>query len=566
MNTQAPDPPGNEPPVRPTRAASAPRRTTRLRRACARALIGPAALLDRAVGTLFPEPRHRRRRLRLAVLLVLVVLVAGAVPLVAHLRSEKPVAHSRGNPASIPASVPAALRPFYTQTIAWKECGDGAQCGGLTVPLDYADPSARTIRLALIRRPATDPAHRTGSLLFNPGGPGESGLLAVRDHSDFYFTTRLRSRFDLVGFDPRGVGKSAPVHCRSAAPPADSAVVDGTPDDPAEVDRYVASLKDFTASCHADSGERLAHVSTVETARDVDVLRAVLGDARLHYLGLSYGTYLGALYAERFPDRVGRLVLDAVVDPSLTALDSLRGQAAGFQLALDAFVADCATRADCPLGTDVPGSRQRFAELLERLDRTPLPAGEQGTLDKDTALRAVSHALYSKRSWPPLEAALREALAGDGEDLSALIVRPYADNFSEALTAVTCLDLPPALTSTEQVRAQLPSLRRASPVFGEWLAWQALGCADWPVEPVGTPHEVTAPGTPPILVVGTTRDPATPYAEAVGLAGQLASGVLLTHEGDGHGAYNTGSSCVDDAVDAYLIEGRPPAGGTRCSA
>ncbi|WP_455356926.1 alpha/beta hydrolase [Streptomyces sp. SYSU K217416] len=496
---------------------------------------------------------------------LLLGLVAGAGLLTVLLIRDEPVAHSRGDATSIPASVPAALRSFYAQTIAWKACDGGVQCGRLTVPLDYADPDAGTIQLALVRRPATNPAHRTGSLLFNPGGPGESGVKAVQDHTNEYFTTRLRSRFDLVGFDPRGVGQSAPIRCRSAAPPADSGPVDGTPDDPAEVDRYLASLKDFAAACQAGAGARLARVSTIEAARDMDVLRAVLGDARLHYLGLSYGTYLGALYAEQFPDWVGRLVLDAAFDPRINALDSLRDQAAGFQLALEAFLADCATRTDCPLGTDVPGARQHLAELLARLDHTPLPVGEQDTLDKDTALWAISDALYSKQAWPRLEEALRQARAGHGADLLELITIPYADNFWDALTAVTCLDWPPALTSTEQVQAQLPSFRQASSVFGEWFAWRGLGCADWPVKPVGTPHKVTAPGTPPILVLGTTRDPATPYAGAKGLAEQLASGVLLTHDGDGHGAYNIGSSCVDDTVDAYLIEGRPPTKGIRCT-
>ncbi|MGW7370126.1 alpha/beta hydrolase [Streptomyces sp. NPDC054841] len=566
MTAQAPDPHhGSDPPVRPTRSRPVRRGTAKLRRALHRTVTGAAAPPGRVADT--RAPGARRGRWGPAWPAALVGLVAGG-GLLSVLFIHTPALDHQGAAASIDPARSAALRPFYTQKIDWKPCGTGVQCGRLEVPLDYADPGGRTIELALARRQATDPGERIGSLVYNPGGPGGSGVETVHN-PDTYSTARLRSQYDFVSFDPRGVGRSAAISCGPVAPAADSAPVDAvpfdaTPDDPAEITALIEANRQSGAACQADSGARLAHVSTQEAARDMDVLRAALGDAKLNYLGVSYGTSIGTVYAEEYPDRVGRMVLDAAIDPRVNRLDYLREQAAGFQLALDAFLADCATRADCPLGTDLPGARHRLDELLAQLDRTPLPAGEAGILDKDTATAAISTGLYSKELWPLLRAALGQALAGNGADL-ALFNAPDASFSGQAFAAIECLDLPPAVTSAEQVQAEMPSFRQASPVFGEQAAWNALNCADWPAKPVGTPHAVNAPGTPPILVVGTTRDPATPYPWAQGLAEQLDSGVLLTRDGDGHSGYIMGSPCVDDAVDTYLLDGRAPADGTRCA-
>ncbi|MGW7370197.1 alpha/beta fold hydrolase, partial [Streptomyces sp. NPDC054841] len=507
MTTQAPDPHhGSEPPVRPTRTASVLRWTAKLGRALRKALTRSAALLGRVAD--FLAPGARRGRWGPAWPAALVGLVASA-GLLSVLFMHTPSLVYQGVAKIIDTSPPAGLRPFYTQKINWHSCGTGVQCGQLEVPLDYADPGGPTIELALARRQATDPGERIGSVVYNPGGPGGSGIEIVQADPDMFSTPQVRSRYDFVSFDPRGVGQSAPIRCAPMLS-ADPVTVDATPDNPAEVTKYVDVNKEFAASCQANSGARLAHVSTEESARDMDVLRAALGDEKLHYIGVSYGTYLGTLYAELFPDQVGRLVLDAAVDPRVDALDATREQAAGFELALDAFLADCAGRPDCPLGTDLPGARQRLDELLTSLDRKPLPAAEAGTLDKDTALSAILGALYSKDAWPQLRAALEQAQAGNGADLGLMALSGVGIG-QEAFTAIDCLDHPPAVTSAEQVQAEIPSFRQASPVFGEWLAWSALSCADWPAKPVGTPHAVNAPGTPPILVVGTTRDPATPY-------------------------------------------------------
>ncbi|MGV9308060.1 alpha/beta hydrolase [Nonomuraea sp. NPDC003727] len=471
-------------------------------------------------------------------------------------------------PPSVPADA-GALRPFYEQRISWKACEDGFECGRIRVPLDYADPGGDTITVAVNRRRAADQHRRIGSLLLNPGGPGASGL-AFAQESGSVLTDRLRARFDVVGFDPRGVGASAAISC-----PAQTAGTMATPvvrnpriaAEPTASD-YVTAFKEFAARCRAGSGRLLGHVSTVEVARDMDILRGVLGDTRLHYLGYSYGTLLGAVYADLFPSRTGRLVLDSAVDPRAWPSGAPLTQAMGHELALDSFVTDCAGRADCPFGTEPKAAKRNLVALLDRLDRTPLPGAGADRLDRRTAVAIIGMALYSKKSWPAMRAAFADAMGGDGTALLDLGGSGEAgeNNLVEASTANFCLDGPPGLATTAQVEAVLPAIRKVAPIFGEQKAWSGLQCAYWPVKAVGKPHAIAARGAAPILVVGVIKDPATPYRWARGLAGQLSSGVLLTYDGDGHGAYGKdGSACVNDAVDAYLVDGRPPADGKRCT-
>jgi pimeloyl-ACP methyl ester carboxylesterase len=305
----------------------------------------------------------------------------------------------------------------------------------------------------------------------------------------------------------------------------------------------------------------------------MDVLRAALGDPKLYFLGKSYGTSLGATYAEQFPDKVGRFVLDGAIDPRVNSLEAARTQAAGFELALDAFLTDCVARSDCPLGTDKKAARQRLAALLKRTDSNPLPGDGTRTVNEPLATIGVIAALYDKQTWPLLRQALTQANAGNGQ-LLLLFADSYFqrdekgnyDNTMAANAAINCLDSPPAAQTIEDVEKQKDAFREASPIFGETLAWAGLSCTHWPVPAVDKPREIKAAGAAPILVVGTTRDPATPYSWAEGLTSQLDSGVLLTYEGDGHTAYmrGEGTSCIDDAVDAYLIDGRVPEDGTRC--
>ena len=462
------------------------------------------------------------------------------------------------------------LTRFYGQRLAWANCGGGFQCATLRVPLDYAHPQRAQIGIAVVRHPAGDAAHRLGSLILNPGGPGGSGVDYARAATDVVSAPVLAT-YDIVGFDPRGVARSAPVSCVDDRQMDTFVAGDPDPQTAAEQDQVVAEAKLFDAGCQARSGSLLPHVSTRDAARDMDVLRQALGDQRLNYMGKSYGTYLGAIYAELFPTRVGRMVLDGALDPSVGAQQQGRDQAAGFELELRSFLADCAKLgAGCPTGADPVAGEQRIARLFTAVRTKPLPGVGGRQLTEALAQTGIIAALYSTDTWGLLRQALTLAFAGDGRGLMVLSDAytdrgpdgRYHSNEVAANIAVSCLDQP-QVRSVADVQALLPSYREASPLFGAALAWSDLPCAYWPVPPEGKPHAVHAPGAAPILVVGTIRDPATPYRWAQGLAAQL-SAALLTYEGDGHTAYRRGSDCVDSAVDAYLLRGAQPAKGLRC--
>jgi pimeloyl-ACP methyl ester carboxylesterase len=349
--------------------------------------------------------------------------------------------------------------------------------------------------------------------------------------------------------------------------------VDATPDDARESAALAASFRTFASGCQQRAGKVLSHVSTVEAARDMDILRAVLGDERLTYVGASYGTFLGATYAELFPQRTGRLVLDGAMDPSLPAETLNRDQTAGFETAFQAFAADCVKTADCPLGTASPqAAAARMRAFFRKLDAKPVPTDEGRELGESLATIGVIAAMYDEAAWPQLREALTRAMGGEGSGLLALADSYYErepdgtySNLMYANAAVNCLDLPPAYAGPADAEKAVPSFEKASPVFGRGLAWAALNCTYWPTPATGRPHRITAEGAPPLLVVGTTRDPATPYKWARSLASQLSSGVLLTYDGDGHTAYGRGSDCIDTAINTYLLEGTPPTDGKRCS-
>ncbi|MFE3069322.1 alpha/beta hydrolase [Streptomyces sp. NPDC059247] len=484
-------------------------------------------------------------------------------------------AASRGTAAAPPASAaPDALRKHYAQKLKWRDCGvAGFQCATLRAPLDYAKPEAGDIDLAVSRVRATGPGKRLGSLLVNPGGPGGSAVGYLQGYAGIGYPAPVRARYDMVAVDPRGVARSEPVECLTGPRMDAYTQTDQTPDDPAEVAALTTAFKEFAAGCEKNSGKILPHVSTVETARDMDVLRAVLGDAKLSYVGASYGTLLGATYAELFPARVGRLVLDGAMDPSLPSLDLNRDQTAGFETAFRAFAADCVGRKDCPLGTgSVDAAGEALKKFFRDVDAKPVPTGESRALGESLATTGVIAAMYDEGAWPQLREALTRAIGGEGSGLLALADGYYereADgtyaNLMFANAAVNCLDLPPSYTGPADVEKAVPSFEKASPVFGKGLAWAPLNCAYWPTPPTGRPHRITAEGAAPILVVGTTRDPATPYRWARSLSEQLSSGTLLTYEGDGHTAYGRGSDCIDSAINTYLLEGTPPTDGKRCS-
>jgi pimeloyl-ACP methyl ester carboxylesterase len=470
-------------------------------------------------------------------------------------------------PNPLKAAAPAGLETFYTQQLTWDECGR-AQCAWVKVPVDYADPSGKATRLRMAYYPATGEAER--SVFVNPGGPGGSAI-------DFAATMEgalgddVREHADVVGVDPRGVGLSSPLTCLSDRDFDAYAASDPDPDDAAEIEASRAAFRSIGEACVEGSGELAAHVSTVEAARDMDVVRALVGREKLDWFGASYGTELGAVYAELFPDRVGRMVLDGAVDPTLDNVESSFAQATGFQRALTAYAQDCVKGSDCPLGDDAEAGIARIADLMDQLDAQPLPGLGKRQLTEGLAFYGIAVTLYEQEAWPTLSQALAAAFAGDGKILVRLADiyfereddGHYASNGGQVINAVSCLDSPGGLT-LEDVEAQTPRFADASPVFGRALAWGALGCSDWPIESANPLPDIDGAGAPPIVVVGTTRDPATPYESAQALASQLESAVLLTRDGDGHTAYLSGNSCIKKAIDRYLADGTVPEDGTRC--
>ncbi|MFD5464922.1 alpha/beta hydrolase [Kitasatospora sp. NPDC127059] len=535
---------------------------------------------------------------------LLTAVAAGALLLTSACDETATTAQDKasGNTAPAPASPTAtpapkpkgeadpALKAFYGQQITWADCPadpkaeqakidtSGMQCGKLHVPLDYAAPAADAIDLALIKYRAGDRSQRIGSLMVNPGGPGASGVEMVK-YGAKDFAGTLHDRFDVIGFDPRGTGDSSPVVCYDDKQ-LDAVNQLDSPDDPAE--RKAAHVKqstDHAAACQAKSGRLLPFVGTRNTARDLDVLRAVVGDRKLNYLGISYGTYLGALYAEEFPQNTGRLILDGAVDPAQDTLDHGVDQQVGFEKSFERFAADCVdNHADeCPLGTDRTKAAKKAADFLDGLHDEPLTAKDGRELGRDLAWTGVVSLLYGdeKTSWQYLRNSLGWAMKrGKGDYLMA-----FADDYNgrdenghyspmdEANGAISCADAARPAPTPEHARQAVDRLLAEAPLLSKGVTvddYAEPGCAYWPFKTQEKPHTIRAEGAAPILVVGTTGDPATPYSSAEKLAQGFAKATLLTRVGEGHGAFGKGNTCIDQAMAAYLTDGTMPAGGTRC--
>ncbi|KUL23887.1 alpha/beta hydrolase [Streptomyces regalis] len=477
------------------------------------------------------------------------------------------------------------------QELNWKDCpapsqaqgGGGSpsplpddgtwQCATMKAPRDWDDPKGDTIDIELIRvRTSSEENRRIGSLIFNFGGPGGSGVTSLPSFADGF--AKLRTRYDLVSFDPRGVGRSEPVRCENDQQLDAYFQQDATPDDADERTELMDSAKEFNAACEKNSEGMLPHVTTTEAARDLDLMRQVLGDDKLHYFGISYGTELGGVYAHLFPRNVGRAVFDAVVDPTTDPEQNALAQAAGFQLALDNFAEDCTSKTEgCPIGDTPQDVKDRIAKLLKGLDSKPIQGIFPRELTQTTATSGILQALYSKSFWEYLAQGLVQAYDGDGSALMRLADASTGrrengeySNIVPANVAINCADDKPRYTA-EDVERRLPEFRAASNLFGDSLAWSMLSCTDWAVAGAADHPEVGAPGSAPILVVGNTGDPATPYEGARKMVQALGKGVgvEMTYKGQGHGAYNSKNKCVQDAVNGYLLDGKVPAAGTVCS-
>ncbi len=457
----------------------------------------------------------------------------------------------------------AGNRALAAPKLDWVNCGAGRECATLIAPLDYAHADqGATVRIAVLRVAATKPAERIGSLIINPGGPGGSGVDFAR-RADAVFSDDVRAHFDIVGFDPRGVGESfPPIVCDSAAPAPTSII--STPDHRTTIQRRSDAASTYADSCEHGTGAELAFVDTATAARDIERLRLALDQPRISYFGYSYGTLLGATYADLYPQHVRAFVLDGAEDPTLTYEQKYKARSDALEQELQAYLADCATRIGCSFySKGFPA--QEFDRLLRNLDVDPLSLaandGRQHEIGPAAVLAAVENALGTSNSWPMLSQALADAdVRHDATALAALAGSspgPSSLNAVNANRAIVCLD-----ESVPQDDAEYQRLAdlwgREDKHFGARWAYVGYQCSHWPVPPKATPEALHAVGSSPILVVGTKGDPVTPHAWAVSLAHQLESGRLLTWTGHGHTAYGKKSTCVDAAVDRYLIEADAP--------
>ncbi|MEU9382266.1 alpha/beta hydrolase [Streptomyces sp. NPDC048279] len=447
------------------------------------------------------------------------------------------------------------------------------QCATMKAPLDWSKPKGATIGLALIRAKASgDASKRIGSLIFNFGGPGGSGVTTLPAFAGDY--TALRTRYDLVSFDPRGVGRSDPVECENDEQLDNYFQQDATPETSAERTQLINRTRQFNAACEKNSRTIIPQVRTTDAARDMDLMRQVLGDRQLHYFGISYGTELGGVYAHLFPKSVGRAVFDGVIDPTQNTEQSSLGQAKGFQLALDNFAEDCTSKkTECPIGDTPQDVKDRIGKLLADLDKKPIPGILPRQLTQTAAINGIAQSLYSKDFWEYLTEGLEEAYDGDGKILMLLSDSMNGrsqngeySNITAANIAINCADEKPRYTA-DYVQQKLPEFRAASPLFGDYLAWGMVSCTSWAVPGAADHPDVSAPGSAPILVVGNTGDPATPYEGAKKMVEALGNGVgvELTYQGQGHGAYDSKNKCVQSAVNGYLLDGRVPKAGAVCS-
>ena len=575
------------------------------------------------------SPRRRRTGIG-----VLAVLVGGCLS-----ACGTGLAPAAGGSATVAGPIPSGLESFYRQAVNWYPCAatDGVEkasektaqasasmtaaatasaqatatsssesatdatgtadsseetdtatfsCAVITVPLDYANPKGETISIAVKKRAATG-GHSQGALFINPGGPGDSGV-SFAERAGNAFSPDLLSAYDIIGFDPRGVGSSTAITCSSdddsssspaepsatGTPSAGSTLSAGTASGGESYEEWAESTRqsfqELSKQCgsNTEPAALLDHVDTVSAARDLDILRALAGQEKLNYLGFSYGTYLASVYAETFPGNTGRMVLDGAIDPSLSLAEQGLGQAKGFEQALRTYVDYCQSSSGCPLSGGTDAGVQQIRDLITSANSTPLATGDPNrTVTGADIVTALSEYLYTtEQNWPPLTKALDQAI--NHRDGSAFAASEEQDSSSKddgggAFQAVTCLDYPVEGDTTTWA-AQYEQAKREAPIFADSAVGMDLVCSVWGHNGTRKPAQIHARGAAPILVVGTTGDPATPYAWSKSLAEQLDSGQLLTWEGNGHTAYGGDASCVNDAVDAYLISGTMPKKGLTC--
>lgn len=473
-------------------------------------------------------------------------------------------------------AVDPALEPYYSQDLTWRDLGGGVDETSVTVPLDWDDPSGETIEIAIARHSASGTS--MGSMLMNPGGPGGSGYDFVANYAAYVVTGAVLAQYDLIGFDPRGVGHSTGIQCYSDAEKDE--LLYGTFENAygtqAWIDELTVAEKGWIDACVKNTGDLMGNLDAGSVARDMDVIRAVLGDEKLTYLGYSYGTYLGAVYAELFPEKVGRMVLDGAVDPLVGDLEALATQMAGFESAYRAFLEYCFDSSGCPFRGPVESAMQQTEDLLRSVDGKGWKSSDGRTLDMATAGTGLIYNLYSESLWGNLVRMLADLKAGRAQSAfdsadsynDRYAGGVYDGNGYDIYTAVTCNEGTLGTDGVSPLEG-LAIIDERAPYLGfvtaldDYVALDVT-CSNWPYPVADLPTEFDAAGAPPILVVGTTNDPATPYAQAVSLAKQLTSGVLVTYNGEGHTIYAQGVSCIDDTIDAYFLRGTVPDSDPDC--
>ena len=468
---------------------------------------------------------------------------------------------------------PEGFTQYYEQVANFETCGDGLYCADISVPMDWSDPTSEPISIATVYRQAdSDPM---GFILVNPGGPGSSGYDWVRDSPEYVGTETLRESWNIVGFDPRGVGSSSAVECLTDSEYDDflygvTGYELGSEQDIAASEE---ATSEFAAKCQENTGPILGFVDTVSAAKDMDVLRAVFGQESLNFLGYSYGSFLGTTYATLFPSRVGRFVLDGGIDPTVSDYQQTVFQIQAFEKALEAFLENCEQFEDCPFSNDVPMGKYRIEEFLLSLETQPLETSSGRELTIWAAITGLIMPLYSESYWPLLSRSFSEAFDGSGDGFMQLADSyndrnedgSYATNLIAANYAIGCLDSGGAKDMVE-VEEKNNRLLEVAPILGRY--WQSGGteCANWPYPAISSPADYSATGAPPIMVIGTTGDPATPYSQSKSLAEDvLADGFLVTYNGEGHTVYGGDVECINEVVDNFFFTGKLPASDPNCS-
>ena len=455
------------------------------------------------------------------------------------------------------------LNKYQHQSLRWNSCYDSFQCTTLRVPVDYENIDSRFFTLQVLRHLASDQRNRIGSLVVNPGGPGGSGF-DYAYNAETIVSTQILAKYDIVGFDPRGVNGSEPIRCLTDKEEDEFLSKDGRATNPAQVAELVAISKDFAQKCATAAGSKLGHYSTLEGAKDMELLRLALGEKKLDYLGKSYGTYLGTLYAALYPENIGRMVLDGALDPTLSLPEQNKVQATGFDLALKDFIAK-----------EKVFTASEIQNLINRSELRPLITTQNRKLTQALLITALAASLYdNKDGWPRLSKALTQAIRQANPQQLLDIADEYnrrdnfgkfIDNQNDISIMITCADWP-ITDSLATMTQDAKSYAKKAPVFGPFLAFAGLPCKYWKAQPQVPKVNLTNIKTPPILIIGVTRDPATPYQWAVALAKQIPNSTLLTYDGEGHTGHGRGSSCIDSKVDTFFLTGKPPISAQVCAA